>query len=43
MTNDSSGAEQCLRESEQTFRAIANSIPQLAWVADATGWIFWYN
>ena len=43
MTNDSSAAEQALRESEQTFRAIANSIPQLAWMADATGSIFWYN
>lgn len=25
------------------FRALANSIPQLAWMADATGSIFWYN
>lgn len=32
-----------LRASEQSFRALANSIPQLAWMADATGWIFWYN
>ena len=32
-----------LRESERAFRALANSIPQLAWMADATGWIFWYN
>jgi PAS domain-containing protein len=31
------------RESERSFRALANSIPQLAWMADATGWIFWYN
>ena len=29
--------------SERSFRALANSIPQLAWMADATGWIFWYN
>ena len=28
---------------EHTFRAIANSIPQLVWMADSTGWIFWYN
>jgi PAS domain S-box-containing protein len=36
-------AEEQLRESEQNFRALANSIPQLAWMADSTGWIFWYN
>ncbi|WP_284351415.1 PAS domain-containing sensor histidine kinase [Roseisolibacter agri] len=36
-------AEERLRESERSFRALANSIPQLAWMADAAGWIFWYN
>jgi PAS domain S-box-containing protein len=36
-------AEEQLRESEARFRALGNSIPQLAWMADATGWIFWYN
>jgi PAS domain S-box-containing protein len=36
-------AEENLRESERNFRALANSIPQLAWMADSTGWIFWYN
>ena len=25
------------------FRALANSIAQLAWMADASGYIFWYN
>lgn len=35
--------EEKLRESERNFRALANSIPQLAWMADASGWIFWYN
>ncbi len=25
------------------FRALANSIPQLAWMADASGHIYWYN
>lgn len=29
--------------SEQKFRTIANSIPQLAWMTDETGYIFWYN
>jgi PAS domain S-box-containing protein len=32
-----------VRESEDRFRTMANSIPQLAWMADATGSIFWYN
>ena len=36
-------AEQQLRESERNFRTLANTIPQLAWMADPTGWIFWYN
>jgi PAS domain S-box-containing protein len=32
-----------LQESENQFRTLANSIPQLAWMADAKGAIFWYN
>src|ERR1700761_973121 len=32
-----------LRESEEQFRTLANSIPQLAWMADADGSVFWYN
>jgi PAS domain S-box-containing protein len=32
-----------LHESEHQFRTLANSIPQLAWMADAQGSIFWYN
>lgn len=32
-----------LMESETQFRSLANSIPQLAWMADASGSIFWYN
>src|SRR3954463_2204118 len=32
-----------LRESEYQFRTLANSIPQLAWMANADGSIFWYN
>jgi PAS domain S-box-containing protein len=34
---------QQLHESEHQFRTLANSIPQLAWMADAQGSIFWYN
>ena len=32
-----------LQESELQFRTLANSIPQLAWMANADGSIFWYN
>ncbi len=30
-------------ESETQFRTLADAIPQLCWIADADGWIFWYN
>ena len=36
-------AEEELRRSQEEFRAMANSIPQLAWMARPDGWIFWYN
>src|SRR5258706_20024 len=36
-------AQEKLRESEDQFRTMANSIPQLAWMAHADGFIFWYN
>lgn len=36
-------AEEGLRRSEIELRALANSIPQLAWIADRSGDIFWYN
>ena len=36
-------AIQALEQQEQLFRTLADSIPQLAWMADKTGWIFWYN
>ncbi|HYX53495.1 MAG TPA: PAS domain-containing protein [Candidatus Limnocylindrales bacterium] len=32
-----------LRESEIQFRTLANSIPQLAWMANPDGTVFWYN
>lgn len=35
--------EEALRESEERFHTMANSIPQLAWMAHADGFIFWYN
>ena len=36
-------AELELSESEAKFRTLANSIPQLCWMANPDGWIFWYN
>lgn len=37
------GSAKALRESEDRFRTLADNISQLAWMADPTGWIFWYN
>ncbi|HET7209903.1 MAG TPA: PAS domain S-box protein [Terriglobales bacterium] len=36
-------AEESLRRSEQQFRALADSIAQLVWMAEPDGHIFWYN
>lgn len=36
-------AEEALRESEERFRTLADNISQLAWMADESGSIFWYN
>jgi PAS domain S-box-containing protein len=36
-------AERALRDSEEQFRTLADSIPQLAWMARPDGHIFWYN
>ncbi|MBC8007135.1 MAG: PAS domain S-box protein, partial [Prolixibacteraceae bacterium] len=35
--------ELAMRDSEERFRTMANSIPQLAWMARADGYIYWYN
>jgi PAS domain S-box-containing protein len=32
-----------LQESEQQFRTLADSIPQMAWMGDPDGNLFWYN
>jgi len=40
---DRKKAEAALRESEQRFQALANGIPQMAWMAEADGHFFWYN
>lgn len=36
-------AEEVIRRSEEELRGLANSIPQLAWMAEPDGHIFWYN
>ena len=36
-------AVEAVRESEAQFRTLANAIPQLCWMANADGFIFWYN
>lgn len=35
--------EAALRESEEKLRLLANTIPQLAWMARPDGHVFWYN
>jgi len=35
--------QDALRESEQRFRSLAESLPQLVWMADSRGWVYWYN
>jgi PAS domain-containing protein len=36
-------AEKALRETERQFHTLADSIPQLVWMADAGGEIYWFN
>ena len=36
-------AEQALRESENSLRTLADSVPQLVWMAEPDGSVFWYN
>jgi PAS domain S-box-containing protein len=36
-------AEAAVQESERRFRSMVDAIPQLAWIARADGFIFWYN
>jgi PAS domain S-box-containing protein len=36
-------AEQQLRQNEMRLRQLANTIPQMAWIADAGGAVEWYN
>lgn len=36
-------AEEARKESEERFQVMANSMPQLAWMARPDGYFFWYN
>ena len=36
-------ANQALRDSEEQLRLLANTIPQMAWIADPDGSIHWFN
>jgi PAS domain S-box-containing protein len=36
-------AREAIEESEERFRTLADNMSQFAWMADATGWISWYN
>ena len=42
-TTNKKKAEENLKLSEERFRAMADNIPNLAWMANADGWIYWYN
>ncbi|MCW5935965.1 MAG: PAS domain S-box protein [Fimbriimonadaceae bacterium] len=40
---DRKQAEAARALSDQRFHLMADNISQFAWIADANGWIFWYN
>lgn len=40
---DKKSNEEALKQSEEKFRAMSDNIPNLAWMADAEGYIYWYN
>jgi PAS domain S-box-containing protein len=40
---DRKRAEAALRSSERQFHTLADSIPQLVWMADAVGKVYWFN
>ncbi len=35
--------KEVMRESEERFRTLANTLPQLAWIARSDGYIYWFN
>lgn len=41
--SDNGPLAQQLRDSDLRFRVMADNIPQLAWMADPQGYLYWYN
>ncbi len=41
--DDQKKITEALGKAEEQFRSFANSIQNLAWIANADGWIYWYN
>ena len=41
--SDRKKTQDALKQSEEQFRTLANSIQNHAWMANSEGWIFWYN
>ncbi|NEQ31880.1 MAG: PAS domain S-box protein, partial [Leptolyngbya sp. SIO4C5] len=41
--SDRKQSEVALKESEERFRTLADNISQFTWMANESGWIFWYN
>ncbi|MBI2722419.1 MAG: PAS domain-containing protein [Bacteroidetes bacterium] len=40
---DKKRSEDRINENAERFKTLADNIQNLAWMADANGWIFWYN
>lgn len=43
LTEELEASHEAILRSEDELRALVNAIPTLAWMADANGWISWYN
>ena len=40
---DRKRVEQSLSQREEEFRSLADAMPQLVWMADPTGYVYWFN
>lgn len=40
---DQERVEQPLSQKEEEFRSLADAMPQLVWIADPTGYVYWFN
>jgi PAS domain S-box-containing protein len=43
LVQEQHAAKAALHQSDANFAILANGIPQMAWMTDEVGWIFWYN